>query len=139
MTLQTRSKILRLNGLYLMLSAVSGAIMDIRGIFFGAGPEAIVVRQAPYSGIGLLEAHCLAFIVGLILWRAETVRFSHLIGGTAVAVLGTCNLVFWQIFVAVGNLTMGYFFTSLHWLFAILQFAAAFYTSGSTKTQAQTA
>jgi hypothetical protein len=88
---------MRLNGLYLMLSAISGTIMDIRGIYFGTGPEANIVRLAPYSGLGFLEAHLLAFIMGLVLWRAETVRFFHLIGGATVAVLGVCNL-FWPVY-----------------------------------------
>jgi hypothetical protein len=95
------------------------------GVFFARGAFAPVVASAPYAGIGFVEAHGLAFIIGVLLWRAETARLWHL---TAVAVhvlLGTANLVFWQIFVATDMLAAGYITTSLPWLFVALQLAAA--------------
>ena len=60
---------------------------------------------------------------------------------TAVAVhvlLGTANLVFWQIFVAIDFLAMGYITTGLHWLFVVLQLIAAVAVSdeGSSKFSA---
>jgi hypothetical protein len=39
--------------------------------------------------------------------------------------LGTANLVFWQIFITDDILAAGYSTTSLHWLFAVLQLLAA--------------
>jgi len=39
--------------------------------------------------------------------------------------LGTANLIFWQIFVAIDNLPVRYIWTSLHWLFVVLQVGAA--------------
>jgi hypothetical protein len=39
--------------------------------------------------------------------------------------LGSANLVFWDIFPAIHSLTMGYVSTSLHWTFAVAQLAAA--------------
>lgn len=41
-----------------------------------------------------------------------------------VALLGICNLVFWQLFVATGALTMGYVTTAPHLTFVALHLAA---------------
>ena len=67
------------------------------------GPVAKIVAAAPYSGLGFIEAHGLAFLIGIQMWRAKPSRAWHL---TAVAIhvlLGTCNLVFWQFFIAIGH------------------------------------
>ena len=39
--------------------------------------------------------------------------------------LGTSNLVFWQLFVAADMLVVGYVTTALHGLFVVLQLLAA--------------
>ena len=39
--------------------------------------------------------------------------------------LGTSNLVFWEMFVAADALAVGYVSTILHWMFVIAQLAAA--------------
>ena len=98
--------------------------MDIPGIYLGRGPESHIL-SAPYAGIGFLEAHGLAFIIGALLWRAGTERLWHITGLSAQALLGICNLLFRKIFAAPGSMAAGYVFTSLHWLFVILQFACA--------------
>ena len=124
MTPTIRTAILRANAVYLLVAAAGGWATDLLGVFFARGAFAPVVANAPYAGIGFVEAHGLAFIIGVLLWRAETLRLWHL---TAVAVhilLGTANLVFWQIFIAT-MLAAGYITTSLHWLFVALQLAAA--------------
>jgi hypothetical protein len=125
MTATIRTAILRADAVFLLVAAAGGFATDLLGVFFARGAFAPVVANAPYAGIGFVEAHGLAFIIGVLLWRAETSRLWHL---TAVAVhvlLGTCNLVFWQIFVATDMLAAGYITTSLHWLFVALQLAAA--------------
>ena len=117
--------LLRANALYLLVAAAGGFVTDVRGAFFGAGPVGAIVAAAPHAAIGFIEAHGLAFIIGVLLWRAEPARAWHL---TAVAVhllLGTANLVFWQIFIATDMLLMGYVTTGLHWAFAGLQLLAA--------------
>jgi hypothetical protein len=130
MTPTIRTTILRANAIFLLVAAAGGFATDLLGVFFGRGAFAPVVANAPYAGIGFVEAHGLAFIIGVLLWRAETSRAWHL---TAVAVhvlLGTANMVFWQIFVATDMLAAGYITTSLHWLFVALQLAAA-HSAGS--------
>jgi hypothetical protein len=67
----------------------------------------------------------LAFIISVLFWRAEPTRAWHLTGMAQAALLGTANLVFWQIFIATDSLVMGYVSTSLHWIFAIAQLAAS--------------
>jgi len=106
--------------------------MDIPGIYLGRGPESHIL-SAPYAGIGFLEAHGLAFIIGALLWRAGTERLWHITGLSAQALLGICNLLFRKIFAAPGSMAAGYVFTSLHWLFVILQFACALNSTVAAK------
>ena len=137
MTARIRSVVLRANALYLTVASVSGLRMDVRGIFFGVGPESYIVAGAPYSGIGFLEAHGLALIISVWLWRAEAARAWHFTGAAVGALLGTANLVFWQIFIAANILWVGYLTTSLHWLFALLQLGAAIASSANAVRQPQ--
>jgi hypothetical protein len=53
-----------------------------------------------------------------------------------LGLLGTANLVFWDIFSVAGSTAMGYFFTSLHFIFATLQAVAAVRWSREQKTLA---
>jgi hypothetical protein len=126
MTTMTKKAILRANALYLGIAAAGGFLTDLLGIFFSIGPQSGIVRSAPYSGIGFVEAHGLALIIGVLLWRAIPERSSHLAAVAVHVLLGTANLVFWPIFVAANMLAMGYITTSLHWLFVLLQLLAAF-------------
>jgi hypothetical protein len=61
----------------------------------------------------------------VVLWRARPERAAHLTALAVVALLGTANLAFWQAFVAMDALTMGYVTTALQWTFAALNLAAA--------------
>lgn len=123
---RARFLVLRANALYLLVASVAGFLfLDIAGIFFASGPARPVFATAQYVGIGFIEAHGLAFIIGVLLWRAEPQRSWHLTGAAVGVLLGTCNLVFWQIFVATDSLWMGYLTTTLHWTFAVLQSIAA--------------
>lgn len=135
----TRRLILRANAIYLGASAIMGLILlDIRGIFFGAGPEGRVLVNAPYAGVGFLESHGLALIIAILLWRAPAVRSWHVTGAATAALLGTANLICWEIFSAADILPMGYLTTALHWTFALAQLAAAAAT-GSRAPSGQTA
>jgi hypothetical protein len=120
-----RKNILRANGAYLMLASTVGILTtDIPGIYFKLGPQSRLLT-APYAGIGFLEAHGLAFIIGVLLWRAAPARSWHITALAAQALLGISNLLFWQIFPATDSMVAGYIFTSLHWIFVSLQLAAA--------------
>jgi hypothetical protein len=125
MTAKARLRILRANALFLLAASTGGLIMDILGSFFARGPEAAIVAAAPGSGIGFIEAHGLAFILGTLLWRAASVRRWHLTAAGIHLLLGTANLVFWPFFIATDSLAMGYVTTGFHWLFVVVQTAAA--------------
>lgn len=120
-----RRTILRANAIFLVVASVSSLCMDVLGIFFGVGPESRLVASAPYTGIGFVEAHGLALIIGILLWRAEPLRSWHVTAAAVHMLLGTANLVFWQIFIAADVLWVGYLTTFLHWLFVALQLFAA--------------
>lgn len=124
-TAKARLLILRANALFLLIASVGGLVMDISGIFFSRGPESAVVAAAPFSGAGFIEAHGLAFIIGVLLWRAQPQRCWHLTGAAVALLLGTTNVVFWPIFTAIDFLSAGYITTTLHCLFVILQLTAA--------------
>lgn len=125
MTNRTRQLILRANAIYLLVAATGGLWTDLSGVFLGKGAFAPIVAAAPHAGIGFVEAHGLALIIGVLLWRAEPSRTWHLAAAAVHLLLGTANLVFWQIFVFAGVLVMGYATTALHGLFLVLQLAAA--------------
>ena len=125
MTAIIRRAILRANALFLLLAGASGFANDVRGAFFGSGPVASVIAAAPHAAIGFIEAHGLAVIIGLLLWRAEPTRAWHLTAAAVHVLLGTANLVFWPIFTAADMLLVGYVTTLLHGLFAGLQLLAA--------------
>jgi hypothetical protein len=140
MTSNLRRIVLRGNAVYLGTAAiVSLFFMDIPGIFFGLGPEARIVATAPHTGIGFVEAHGLAFILSVLLWRAVPDRSWHVTGAAVSTLLGTCNLVFWQMFIAADALVMGYVTTSFHWTFAIAQVCAAFAASSELDSVARAA
>lgn len=120
-----RTLLLRANAVFLLAASTGGMISDLGGAFLLRGPMGLVLEKVPHAAIGFVEAHGLAFIIGVLLWRAEPVRFWH---GTAAAVhvlLGTSNLVFWPLFGFAGMLAVGYVTTVLHGAFAALQLAAA--------------
>jgi hypothetical protein len=125
MTIAIRHVLLRANATFLLAASAGGFASDVRGIFFGLGPVARVAAEAPYAGIGFIEAHGLAFILGVLMWRAEPACAWHLAAAAIHALLGTANLVFWQPFIVSDMLLVGCVTTALHGLFVVLQMAAA--------------
>jgi hypothetical protein len=128
MTPTTKQLVLRGNALYLGIAGTTALLfMDIRGIYFDAGPVSRVIDAAPHSAIGFVEAHGLAIILAVVLWRAASIaaRFWHLIAAATELLLGTANLVFWQLFVDGDALVGGYVTTTLHWVFVVAQLTAA--------------
>ena len=83
MTIATRRIILRANAIFLLVAASSGMAADLAGAFFAIGPQRPILAAAPHAAIGFVEAHGFAFIIGILLWRAEPARLWHL---TAAAV-----------------------------------------------------
>ena len=125
MTIAIRHLILRINATFLLAASAGGFASDVRGIFFGLGPVARVVADAPYAGLGFIEAHGLAFILGVLMWRAQPERGWHFAAAAIHILLGTANLVFWQLFIAADMLAVVYVTTALHGLFVVLQMSAA--------------
>ena len=124
-----RERLLRANALYIGVAGSVALIFDIRGILYGFGPQGRLLADAPHAGIGFVEAHGLAVILAVLLWRATPARSWHLTAVALEVLLGTCNLAFWPMFVAMDALTVGYVTTALHWLFVALQLIAAFAAS----------
>lgn len=125
MTTTMRQWILRANALYIGIAGFAGVIFDIRGVLYGLGPQGRALAAAPHAGIGFVEAHGLAVILAVVLWRSKPERSAHLTALAVVALLGTANLAFWQVFIAMDALVMGYLTTALHWTFVALNLAAA--------------
>ena len=124
MTPHIRKLILRTNALYIGVAGLAGLLFDIRGILFGLGPQGRLLASAPHAGIGFVEAHGLAVILAVMVWRAAPARSAHAAAITMEVLLGTANLAFWQMFVATDALTVGYVTTVLHWTFVAAQLAA---------------
>ena len=125
MTINTRQYILRANALFLLIASAGGFVADVVAVNTLAGPMGRVIASAPHSAIGLIEAHGLAFILGVLLWRAEPSRDWHLTAAAIHLLLGTANLVFWQVFISGDALIVGYVSTALHGLFVLLELLAA--------------
>lgn len=120
-----RTSILKTHAAFLLVASIGGMIMDSAGSFLGRGPEASVNAVTPYIGVGFFEAHGLALILGVVLWRAPVARYWHWVAMSVAVLLGTANLAFWPIFTTIGILPMGYITTAAHALFAGLQLYAA--------------
>lgn len=125
MTANTRTLILRANAIFLLIASSWGLWADLAGAFLGIGPQGPILGAAPHAAIGFVEAHGLAFISGILLWRAEALRSWHLTAATIHTLLGISNIVFWQIFIAADMLAGGYLTTTLHWTFVTLHMLAA--------------
>ena len=130
MTAPVRRLVLRANSLYIGLAGLAGMLFDIRGVLYGLGPQGRVLAQAPHAAIGFIEAHGLAVILAVLLWRAVPARSWHLTALAMEVLLGMSNLAFWDMFVATDALAVGYVTTGLHWIFVVLQALAAMTASG---------
>lgn len=119
-----RHFILRLNAAFLLIASTGGLATDIAGSFFSAGPEALVLNGSPGAGIGFIEAHGLAFVIGVMLWRADGARTWHAAAAAVHVLLGTSNLLFWEFFVLSGTLIVGYATTILHGSFVFAHLVA---------------
>jgi hypothetical protein len=120
-----RHLVQRGNAWFLLVASGLGFANDIRGVFFGEGPVAKVVHMAPHSGIGFIEAHGLAFILGALLYGNAPSRMWHATGAGIHLLLGASNLACWPLFAAADMLVVGYVTTALHGVFFVLQSLAA--------------
>ncbi|MET3522805.1 hypothetical protein [Mesorhizobium abyssinicae] len=116
--------LIRVNAGFLILASAGGLATDIAGSFFGRGAEAILLADAPGTGIGFIEAHGLALIIGVTLSRIAYSRTWHAFLAAVHMLLGTANLLFWQFFIAADVLVVGYVITAAHFLFVVAHLAA---------------
>ncbi|WP_210246338.1 MULTISPECIES: hypothetical protein [unclassified Mesorhizobium] len=116
--------LVRFNAGFLILASVGGLATDVAGSFFGTGAEAVPLGNAPGTGIGFIEAHGLALIIGVTLWRIAYSRTWHAFLAAVHLLLGTANLAFWQFFIAADVLVVGYVTTAAHILFVVAHLAA---------------
>jgi len=121
MNASIRQLVQRGDAWFLLVASGLGFANDIRGVFFGAGPVGKVVQMAPHSGIGFIEAHGLAFILGALLYCNAPSRAWHATGAGIHFLLGASNLACWPLFAAADMLVVGYVTTALHGVFFVLQ------------------
>jgi hypothetical protein len=123
-----RRLLLRADAVFLIAAASMAMVSaDIPASFAGSGPFGPLIAHQPALGIGFIEAHGLAIILGVLLWRGgNTCTTSwHITGAAIHLLLGACNVVFWQLFVATDSLPMGWITTVMHGLLFGLQSLAA--------------
>lgn len=116
-----RKLVLLANGLFLMLAGGLFLVFDLLSFYFGAGPLGTMLTGVLYT-IGMVEAHGLALIIGLLLLRAGRIEpqpLWHLVGAGVHLLLGGANLLFWQLFIELDVVPMEILVTGIHgFLFA---------------------
>ena len=114
------SKLLRLDGLFLLAMGSAVVAMDLWSYGAGAGPFAATFLRDPLV-IGVVEAHGLAALVG-VMTMAKAKRGDgaiHLLLAATHLLLGTANIAFFAVFDALGGAPQGIIVTSIHFAFAI--------------------
>ncbi|PDT51393.1 hypothetical protein ATY30_26210 [Sinorhizobium americanum] len=81
-----RNFLLRFDAAFLLIASTGGMTVDIAGSFLARGPEALLLNGVPGAAIGFIEAHGLAFILGVMLWRAGSSW--HVVGAAVHLLLG---------------------------------------------------
>ena len=115
---------LRLDGAFLVIAGSAALLADTTGHFFGVGPMAEMFGS-PHT-VGGFEAHGLAVILGVLLFRAAELadrRLWHTLGLSVHLLLGTANLMFWSSFVQLDVLMVGVVTTAMHIVFGCVQAA----------------
>jgi hypothetical protein len=126
MSVNFRRLLLRADAVFLIVAAVGAWVSaDFPASFSGSGPIGPLIAHQPALGIGFIEAHGLAIILGVLLWRAASTISWHLTGAAIHLLLGTCNVIFWRLFIVTGTLQMGWVTTVMHGLLFVLQSFAA--------------
>ena len=124
---------LRLDGSFLAIAGSAALLADTTGHFFGVGPMADLFGS-PHT-IGGFEAHGLAVILGVLLFRAAKLadrQSWHALGLGVHLLLGTANLIFWSSFLQLDVLMIGVVTTALHSTFICAQ-AACLWRGTSAK------
>ena len=113
-----RRRLLLANGVFLVVVGGVQVVFELVAYFAGAGPYGEIFKESPYA-IGWVEAHGLAFLIGVLLIAVaarDGRRFWHLFAAAVHTLLGTANLVFWESFIVFGMVPMGIAATVVHFV-----------------------
>lgn len=119
-------RLLLINGLVLGATGLIQSQFDLAGSFLGLGPMGDYLHGNADT-VGFFEAHVLAFILAVVILmhrKTESATWNWIAAGIHL-LLGSANLMYWQIFVDAGQLPLGIIATSAHALFFVLEFGAA--------------
>lgn len=121
--------VLKLNALFLMLIGSLQIIFELLSHFMGAGPLADRFLESPYT-LGFFEAHGLAVLMGILLWRAAAnpQKFWHQLAVIIHILLGGANLLFWNSFIQLDFVAPGIVATVFHGIFVVLEAYCAWRT-----------
>lgn len=121
--------VLKLNSLFLMLIGSLQIIFELLSHFIGVGPLADRFLESPYT-LGFFEAHGLAVLMGILLWRAAAnpQKFSHQLAVTIHILLGGANLLFWNSFIQLDFVAPGIVATVFHGIFVVMEAYCAWKT-----------
>ena len=111
-----RRRLLLANGVFLVVVGGVQVAFELAAYFAGAGPYGEIFEGSPYA-IGWVEAHGLAFLIGVLLIGVaarDGRRFWHLFAAAVHTLLGVANLVFWDSFIVFGMIPMGIAATVVH-------------------------
>lgn len=121
-----RTRLLWIDGGFLMLAGLGGLLTDLAGYFAEQGPNGAYMFHHSYA-VGYVEAHGLATLMGILMIvhaHAVNIRFWNGLAAAVHILLGISNLVFWAVFVEVNAVPLGVVVTVIHWLLVIGQLAA---------------
>jgi hypothetical protein len=110
--------ILKFNAVFLVVIGSVQLTFESLSHFTGAGPLADRFSASPYT-IGFFEAHGLAVLMGILLWRAsQHPEISwHQLAVVIHILLGGANLLFWDSFVQLDFVLPGIVATIFHGFF----------------------
>ncbi|WP_156624858.1 hypothetical protein [Mycobacterium sp. 852002-30065_SCH5024008] len=124
-----RQRVLRMNAVFLGGFGILGLLLlDVPAACCAVGAGASTIRNAPYSVIGLVEAHGLAIVIAALFLHASRAIPGgswHAAATFVHTLLGTANVMFWGIFVTGDVVWLGWLVTPLHFAFALAEAAAA--------------
>ena len=121
-----RRRLLLANGVFLIVIGGVQVIFELAAYYAGAGPYGYIFSESPYV-LGWVEAHGLAFLIGMLLCLVaarDGRRFWHALAAAVHTLLGAANLLFWHSFVAFGVVAMGIAATVVHVVLVAAHIAA---------------
>jgi hypothetical protein len=128
-----RRWLLLADGVFRVVVGGVQVVFELLAYYKGVGPYGYIFEESPYA-IGWVEAHGLAFIIGVLLLTVavrDLRRFWHALAALVHTLLGTANLVFWNSFIVFGMVPMGVAATVAHFVFVAAHCGAFGVTSRS--------